>query len=82
MTCDVLSSLVNLCFVNLLLLVVLVVTRLLLFQVLLVIVLQLFVLLGYHDLKETERSCQVLQILLDKIKLVNVFIDVVVPVAE
>jgi len=39
-------------------------------------------LFGGHDLEETKWSRQVLKVLLNKLKLLNIIIDIVVPVAE
>ena len=79
---NVLCLLVDPRLVDLLLLVILVVTGLLLPKIFLILILQLLLLLGGHDLQETERSRQILQVLLDQLQLVNVFIDIVVPVSQ
>ena len=79
---NVLCLLVDPRLVDLLLLVILVVAGLLLLKIFLILILQLLLLLGGHDLQETERSRQILQVLLDQLQLVNVFIDIVVPVSQ
>ena len=79
---NVLCLLVDPCLVDLLLLVILVVTGLLLPKIFLILILQLLLLLGGHDLKKAERGRQILQVLLDQIQLVNIFIDIVVPVSQ
>ena len=79
---NVLCLLVDPRLVDLLLLVILVVAGLLLLQIFLILILQLLLLLGGHDLQETERSRQILQVLLDQLQLVNVLIDIVVPVSQ
>ena len=78
----ILRCLVYASFVLLFLFMVLVVAHLLLFQIFFIFVLQLLLLLAHHHLKEAEGRRQVLQVLLDELKLVYVFQNVVVPLAQ
>ena len=58
------------------------VAGLLFLQIFLILIFQLLLLLGGHDFKKTEWGSQILQVLLDQIQFVNVFIDIVVPVSQ